>query len=71
MMYVAGRPWASWGVVRQGRSVLLWDCVTHVDIGLFPSMIAALAAVPSDDFPVEVANIIEFAAFRAPTASMF
>ena len=68
MVYEAGRPWASWGVVRQGRSVLLWECVTLADIGSFPSMIDALAAVPVDEFPSPVANVIQFAVARARTA---
>ena len=70
MLYEAERPWASWGVVRQGRSVLLWDCVTLADIGLFPSMIDALAAVPIDDFPAPVANVLQFAAARARPAPL-
>ena len=70
MLYEAGRPWASWGVVRQGRSVLLWDCVTLADIGRFASMIDALAAVPIDTFLAPVANVIQFAAARGRAASM-
>ncbi len=68
MVYEAGRPWASWGVVRQGRSVLLWDCVTLADIGRFPNMFDALAAIPVDEFPTPVANVIQFAAARVRTA---
>ena len=64
MLYQAGRKWASWGVARQGRSVLLWDCVTLADIGVFPSMIDALAAVPIDSLPSPVANVLQFAAIR-------
>lgn len=69
MLYQAGKPYASWGVVRQGRSVELWDCVTLADIGKFSSMIDALAAVPIDEFPEQVANIIYFAAARMRTAA--
>ncbi len=65
MVYRAGASWASWGVVRQGRSVLLWDCVTLADIGRFPSMIDALTALPTDVSPVPVENIIHFTAARA------
>ena len=67
-LHEAGQPWSSWGVVRQGRSVLLWDCVSLADIGSFPSMIDALAAVPTDDLAapiVPVANVIQFSAGRA------
>lgn len=46
MLYQNGSPWASWGIVRQDRTVLLWDCVTLGDIGRFPTMIDALRAVP-------------------------
>ncbi|MDT7952347.1 MAG: hypothetical protein RQ966_12665 [Acetobacteraceae bacterium] len=62
MLYEGKRPWASWGVVRQGRSVLLWDCVTHADIGLFASMIDALAAVPIAERPAPVVNVLSFVA---------
>ena len=65
MVYRAGASWASWGVARQGRSGLLWDCVTLADIGRFPSMIDALAALPIDEMPVPVQNIIHFTAARA------
>ena len=68
MLYRARQSWASWGVVRQGRSVLLWDCITLADIGVFPSMIDALAAVPVADFPAPVANVFHLAAARARTA---
>ena len=69
MVYEAGRPWASWGVVRQGRVVLLWDCVTLADIGRFSSMFDALAAVPVDEPLAPVENIIHFATARGRTAA--
>lgn len=69
MVYEAGRTWASWGVVRQGRVVLLWDCVTLADIGRFSNMIDALTAIPVDESPAPVANIIHFAAARARSVS--
>lgn len=69
MLYQSGRPWASWGVVRQGRSVLLWDCVTLADIGRFSSMIDALAAVPIDELAAPVTNVIHFAAARMRLAA--
>lgn len=38
--------WAIWGIVRQGAVVLVWNCVTHADLGRFDSMEAALMALP-------------------------
>ena len=70
MLYRAGQSWASWGVVRQGRSVLLWDCITLADIGRFPSMIDALAAVPVADFPTPAPNVFHLPAARARTAPL-
>lgn len=62
MLYLEGMRWASWGVVRQGRSVLLWDCVTLADVGQFPSMFDALAAIPDSGLPVTMPSILLFAA---------
>lgn len=40
--------WAAWGATRRGRSVSVWRCATGVDLGHFPTMREALAAVRSE-----------------------
>lgn len=70
MLYQDGAPWASWGLVRQGREILLWDCVTLADIGRYRSMAAALAAVPVDDERPPVPNVIQFGAGRGRQAAL-
>lgn len=60
MLYQEGMRWASWGVVRQGRKILLWDCVTLADIGRFRSMFDALAAIPDTGLPVPMPSVLLF-----------
>lgn len=61
MLYRGGAPWAAWGVVRQERTVLVWDCVTLADIGRFPSMFDALAALPIMPSAVSIPSVLPFA----------
>lgn len=59
MLHRATQLWASWGVARQGRTVLLWNCVTFRDVDGFPSMADALAATGDD--PVYSRNVVRLA----------
>ena len=45
VIHAGNTAWASWGIGRDGGALLLWDCVSHADIGRFASMQAALAAL--------------------------
>ena len=47
LIYQDQTPWASWGLGRDGADILVWDCITHADIGRFGTLGAALAAVPA------------------------
>ena len=47
LVYRDDEPWASWGISRQGMGILMWDCVTHADIGRFDGVQAALDALPT------------------------
>src|ERR1700729_3519612 len=59
MIYRGGEPWAAWAIGRDGARLLLWDCITHADIGRFEAMREALAALRPDPGPVPmVANVI-------------
>lgn len=69
MLYRGGASWAAWGVVRQGRTVLVWDCVTLADVGRFPSMFDALAALPITQRAVSVPSVLPFAARQRRMAS--
>jgi hypothetical protein len=44
-VYRAGESWAAWGLARQGWTLRVWRCATGADIGDFPSIEAALAAI--------------------------
>ncbi len=44
-IYPRGGPWAAWGAVRQGRDISIWRSRDGRDIGRFPTMTEALAAV--------------------------
>ncbi len=69
MLYRDGGSWASWGVVRQERTVLVWDCVTLADIGRFPSMYDALAALPISQRAVSIPSVLPFVARQRRAAS--
>ena len=69
MLYRGRAPWAAWGVVRQDRMVLVWDCVTLADIGRFPSMFDALAALPITQRAVSIPSVLPFAARQRRVAS--
>ena len=45
LIYRGEEPWAAWAVGRDGDRLLVWNCVTHVDIGRFDTMTEALAAL--------------------------
>lgn len=62
MLYQDGHTWASWGVVRQLRRVLVWDCVTLVDIDRCATMADALAAIDGDPETTPLENVISFMA---------
>ena len=51
LLYLANAVWAALGITRTGDSVLIWRCATGVALGVFPTMPAALRAVP----PVQTA----------------
>ena len=68
MLYRGGASWAAWGVVRQERTVLVWDCVTLADIGRFPSMFDALAALPITPRAVSIPSVLPFAARQRQVA---
>ena len=51
-IYRAGDSWAVWGLTRQGPSVQLWRCATGADLGQFPTMHEALAALRMYHFGV-------------------
>lgn len=44
-IYRAGQKWATWGVARQGGSLRVWRCATGADLGDFPTIEQALAAI--------------------------
>ena len=44
-IYRANERWAAWGVARQGEMITVWYGPTGSDLGRFPSMKDALAAV--------------------------
>ncbi len=44
-IYPAGGHWADWGVARAGASLTVWHAPTGSDLGSFPTMHDALAAV--------------------------
>ncbi len=46
-IYPPDEPWAAWGAVRQGRAISVWRAGDGRDIGRFPTMGEALAAVAS------------------------
>ncbi len=45
MIYRGDEPWAAWAIGRDGERLLVWNCVTHADIGRFDTMPEALAAL--------------------------
>ncbi|RZM34314.1 MAG: hypothetical protein EOP67_17740 [Sphingomonas sp.] len=69
MLYRDDAAWATWGVVRQERTVLVWDCVTLADIGRFPSMFDALTALPITQVAVSIPSVLPFAVRQARAAS--
>ena len=62
MLHQDGQAWASWGVVRQSCRVLVWDCVTLVDIGRYLTMADALAAIDGDSEMTPTENVISLMA---------
>ena len=44
-IYPRNDRWAAWGAVRQGRDISIWRSRDGRDIGRFPTMTEALAAV--------------------------
>ena len=50
-IYPRGGPWAAWGAVRQGRDISIWRSRDGRDIGRFPTMTEALAAVSERSEP--------------------
>ena len=77
MLHDGATPWASWAVarehgVREGGSVLVWNCVSLEDLGRFGCMADALAAVLGaalDEGWQAASNIIPLAAARARLAA--
>jgi len=44
-LYRAGECWAAWGIARQGDAVRVWHCGSGADLGDFPTVETALAAI--------------------------
>jgi hypothetical protein len=44
-LYRRGEPWSRCGFARKSKVISVWCCVTGADIGEFPSMATAFAAV--------------------------
>ena len=38
LIYRGGEPWSSWAVTRESTEILVWDCVTHHDLGRFATI---------------------------------
>ncbi len=64
MLYADRSPWASWAVTREDGMVRLWNSITLADVGRFPCMCDALAAIPSNTELAEVVsyNVLPFRA---------
>ena len=62
MLHQDGQACASWGVVREARRVLVWDCVTLVDIDHYATMADALAAIDGDPETTPLENVVSFMA---------
>ncbi len=45
LVYQPGAVWASWGLNREAKGVVLWECAYGRDLDVFPTMKAALAAL--------------------------
>ncbi len=69
LLYRAGTPWASWGIARQDRVVVVWDCVSLTDIGRFPSMSDALAGLPLPRSAIPAPSVLPFAATQRRCAA--
>ncbi|GAC1342625.1 MAG: hypothetical protein NVSMB18_16970 [Acetobacteraceae bacterium] len=54
MIHEGSDPWASWAISREGGQVRLWDCISLADLGVFTSVAAALAALPGNEYAVQV-----------------
>jgi hypothetical protein len=44
-VYRLGEDWASWGVARRGDFVTAWEAQRGRDLGLYSTMLSALAAI--------------------------
>ena len=73
MLYDHGNSWASWGVVRQPRGILLWNCVSHADVDRFESVFDAIGTIDgldafgtrtSECMPLSVENVVSLMAHR-------
>ena len=42
LIYRTGDRWARWGAARQGKGILLWRCANGAQVGIYPTMKAAL-----------------------------
>ncbi|HEX3349873.1 MAG TPA: hypothetical protein VHS58_17410 [Acetobacteraceae bacterium] len=51
LVYEDGRPWASWGVSREGARFVVWGASGPDMIGRFASMREALDAIPEHSRP--------------------
>ena len=60
MLHEGGQTWASWGIVRQSRGLLVWNCITLADVDRFATMADALAAIDGETEPTLVANVVSF-----------
>ena len=45
LVYEPGAIWAAWGLSREVRGVVLWECAYGKDMDVFPTMAEALKAL--------------------------
>ena len=64
MLYEGKATCASWAMARQDGYLLVWNCVTLIDLGRFSSMLNALAALSGSvpDAGEPSCNVVSFAA---------
>jgi hypothetical protein len=53
LVYGPGAEWASWGLNREAKGIVLWECAYGRDLDVFPTMAAALEALELYLVPLE------------------
>lgn len=46
LAYVPGQAWSTWGLMRRGDHVEVWQCANGKNLGRYPRMVDALASLP-------------------------